>query len=216
MSERSLISTSKRRSDVLGRSFTWLCGGALALNVLFVVAILALLAFHGLAYFWQRPVLYLEMDDGQRLLGEVWEREEIPIREGHETSEGTRIRLEVGNRDVDGVDFVWLRETEVTRTGFPAQAVLLERLEWGSFYGFPRALRRDGATLASGPEATWEALQPLLDEKRGDRDAAEDLEDEIADVSYEIERLRLAARGVLTGIPFAVEGDDPHKHAGPP
>jgi phosphate transport system permease protein len=196
MSERSLISTSMRRSDVLGRSFTWLCGGALALNVLFVVAILALLAFHGLAYFWQRPVLYLEMDDGQRLLGEVWEREEIPIREGHETSEGTRIRLEVGNRDVDGVDFVWLRETEVTRTGFPAQAVLLERLEWGSFYGFPRALRRDGATLASGPEATWEALQPLLDEKRGDRDAAEDLEDEIADVSYEIERLRLAARGV--------------------
>jgi phosphate transport system permease protein len=136
------------------------------------------------------------MDDGQRLLGEVWEREEIPIREGHDTSEGTRIRLEVGNRDVDGVDFVWLRETEVTRTGFPAQAVLLERLEWGSFYGFPRALRRDGATLASGPEATWEALQPLLDEKRGDRDAAEDLEDEIADVSYEIERLRLAARGV--------------------
>jgi phosphate transport system permease protein len=194
--KRSLISTSMRRSDVLGRSFTWLCGGALALNVLFVVAILALLAFHGLAYFWQRPVLYLEMDDGRRLLGEVWEREEIPVREGHETSEGTRIRLEVGNRDVDGIDFVWIRETDVARTGFPAQAVLLERREWGSFYGFPRALRRDGAALASGPDATWEALQPLLDQKHEERDAVEELEEEIADVSYEIEQLRLDAREV--------------------
>src|SRR5690606_12885991 len=106
MAGPSLLSTSMRRSDVLGRSLTWLCGGALALDVLFVVAILALLGFHGLAYFWQRPVLYLELEDGRRLLGEVWEREEIPAPAGQE-SPGTRIRLEVGNRDVDGLDFVW-------------------------------------------------------------------------------------------------------------
>lgn len=195
MAGRSLLSTSMRRSEVLGRSLTWLCGGALALDVLFVVAILGLLGFHGLAYFWQRPVLYLELEDGRRLLGEVWEREEIPVAPGQE-SPGTRIRLEVGNRDVDGLDFVWIDEPSVAEIGHPEQAVLLERREWGTFYGFPTELRTDGRTLASGPEETWQALQPLLEEKDRAREATEEVEDEIADVSYEIERLRLERREV--------------------
>lgn len=202
---RSLVSTSMRRSEALGRSLTWLCGGALALDVLFVIAILALLGFHGLAYFWQRPVLYLELEDGRRLLGEVWEREEIPAPPGEE-SPGTRIRLEVGNRDVDGLDFVWVDEPTVAEIGHPEQAVLLERREWGTFYGFPTALRTEGRTLASGPAATWDALQPLLEEKRRARAAIEEVEDEIADVSYEIEQLRLGRREVaLAELPPAEE-----------
>ena len=41
------------RADGWGQSFTALCGGALALNLLLVVGLLALLAINGLGFFWQ-------------------------------------------------------------------------------------------------------------------------------------------------------------------
>ncbi|HUP41718.1 MAG TPA: phosphate ABC transporter permease PstA [Thermoanaerobaculia bacterium] len=196
---------ARGRRDLLGRALTWLCGGALAVNLLLVVGILALLGAHGLAFFWQKPLLWLELDDGRRLLGEVWERNEIPAaydaapgrpEGGAEGSWGTRIRLKVGNRDVTGADFVWLDEPRVVRSLEPRDAVVLERLEWGNFYGFPSALRRGGETLAAGREETWRALQPALAAKAAERAAAEAVEDEVSDVNYRIERLRLDARKV--------------------
>jgi phosphate transport system permease protein len=196
---------ARGRRDLLGRSFTWLCGGALAVNLLLVVGILALLAAQGLAFFWQKPLLWLELDDGRRLLGEVWERNEIPAaydaapgrpEGGAEGFGGTRIRLKVGNRDVTGADFVWLEEPRVVRSLQPRDAVVLERLEWGNFYGFPSALRRGAETLAAGREGTWRALQPVLAAKAAERAAAEAVEDEVSDVNYRIERLRLDARKV--------------------
>ena len=193
----TLGAAGRGRRDLLGRALTWLCGGALALNLLFVVGILALLGYHGLAYFWQKPLLWVELDDGRRLLGEVWEREEVPVLESAvEGSLGTRIRLKVGNRDVTGADFVWLDESRVARAVRPADAVLLERLEWGNFYGFPRALERGGETLATGREETWRALQPVLEAKEEEREAVEAVEERISDVNYRIERLRLEAREV--------------------
>ena len=197
----------RQQRDPWGRAFTWLCGGALALNLLFVAGILALLAFHGLAYFWQDPLLLVELDDGRRLLGEVWEREEIPVaRSEVEGSAGTRIRLKVGNRDVTGTDFVWIDEPRVAAASHPADAVVLERREYGNFYGFVRALVRPGEgggeTLASGPDETWRALRRLLEEKAAEREAAEEVEEEISDVNYRMERLRLEARKVdLAGLP---------------
>jgi phosphate transport system permease protein len=187
-----------RRSDLLGRSLTWLCGGALALNLLFVAGILTLLAVHGLSYFWQHPLLLLELGDGRTLLAEVWEREPIPVAAGEAAgSSGTRIRLKVANRDVDGVDFVWVDEPDVAKTSYPWDAVLLERREWGNFHGFPRSLvGANGETLASGASETWQALQPLLEEKAEQREAVDDLEGEISDLNYRIEHYRLEAREV--------------------
>jgi len=211
MADRSLKGGRLRRADVLGQSLTYLCGGALALNLLFVVGIMGLLAYHGLAYFWQKPLVQLEMADGSRYLGELWEVEDIPAPSDETgptgVSPGERYRVKVGNRDVDGVDFRWLQGPEVARRSHPADAVLLERLEWGNFYGFATALRRGDTVLASGPDATWKALGPLLDEKRAERKAIAALEDgEIDTVNYRIERLRLAKKRIaLDKLPEAEE-----------
>lgn len=201
MAESSLMGGRLRRADVLGQSLTYLCGGALALNLLLVVGIMGLLGYHGLAYFWQRPLDLFEMADGNRFLGEPWEVEEIPTPDdgstGATASPGERYRLKVGNRDVDGVDFRWVQGPEVVRRSRPEDAVLLERLEWGNFYGFATALRRGETVLASDPAATWDALGPLLDEKRSERKAIAALEDgDINDVNFRIERLRLAKKRI--------------------
>ncbi len=185
---------AEKWSDLLGDGLTALCGGALALNLLFVVALLLVLALNGLGYFWQRPLVELELADGARLLGEIHEREPIPPAARGEESPGTRIRVKTANRDLTGEDFVWIDETDIERSSYPADAVLLERLEWGNFHGFMVELRRGETVLARGP-GVWNAFRALLEQKIGEREAVRDLEEgEIGDVNYRLERLRLAEK----------------------
>lgn len=186
----------RRRSDFLGQAFTWLCGGALAFNLLLVLGILALLLWNGASYFWQKDLLLFSLSDGRKVLGEVWDVEQVKAApaDGGRTAVAAldRFRLKVGNRDVGGLDFVWIDSREVTRRERPEDAVLLERLEWGNFYGTPAELRRGDELLARGPEAVWNRLGPLLSRKRAELAEIRDLEKgEIGDINHAIERLRL-------------------------
>ena len=132
----------RRKTDALGRAFTWLCGGALALNLLLILGLLLLIAVRGLGYFWQRDLVLVTLEDGGTLLGEINLREQRPASEWPDPDQPLyRIRLKVGNRDVTGADFVWLDEAEIAARSYPADAVVLERLEWGNFYGTMSELR---------------------------------------------------------------------------
>jgi phosphate transport system permease protein len=192
------------RTDFLGRSLTWLSGGALAFNLVLVAGILVLLAMNGLGAFWQRKLVELTLRDGSRLLGEIHAREPIPPREGESASEPeTRVLLRLGNRDVTGVDFRWIDEREIAERSRPGDAIVLERLEWGNFYGRLVELRRGGDVLASGQGEAWRALGPLHARKVRELRAIRRLERrEIGDVNHEIERLRLEKRELaLRGLP---------------
>ena len=146
-----LFRGSRQRTERLGRSFTWLCGGALALNLLLVIGILVLLALNGLGYFWQKDLVELALRDGRKLLGEIWEVERTPAR--RDVPAVARLRIKTGNRDVDGLDFAWIEDKDVVRQARPAEAVLLERLEWGNFHGYFVELRHGAQVLARGPRA---------------------------------------------------------------
>jgi phosphate transport system permease protein len=195
----------RRRSDFMGQAFTWLCGGALAFNLLLVIAILLLLLYNGMGYFWQRDLVQLELKDGRKLLGEIWEVEQAAEVTGAEaTAAIDRLRMKIGNRDVEGLDFAWIDEKDIARRTIPQNAVMLERLEWGNFYGFMGELRRGEAVIARGPEAVRKAFQPLHEKKVALREEIRDLEKgEIGDINYEIESLRLDRRKL------ELEGDLP-------
>jgi len=191
-------STGRRSTGAarLGDGLTALCGGALACSILLVVGLLIVLAVNGLGCFWQRPLLRVELDDGTVLLGEVQGREPIPETIGAAAG-AARMRLEVGNRDVDGRDFVWVDEPRVVAHEYPADAILLERLEWGNFYGTPLELRRGADLLARGPAQVWQSFGPLHRRKLADLAAVRRLErKEIGDVNHRIEQLRLAQRAL--------------------
>jgi phosphate transport system permease protein len=184
------------RADVLGQSFTWLCGGALALNLLLALGLLVLIASHGLAYFWQKDVVRITLADGTPLLGEVHEQEEYtPAGASASDPAATRLRLKIGNRDLYGLDFRWVEESAVRALERPQEAVLIERLEWGNFYGTMVELRRGEEVVARGDAAVWAAFGPLHRAKVREREAIRAFEkEEIGAVNYEIERLRLAER----------------------
>jgi phosphate transport system permease protein len=190
----------RKRTDLLGETLTALCGGALALNLLAVLFLLALLVAHGSAYFWQKGLVRLTLDDGTRLLGEIAGRERAP------DGSGERLQLKVGNRDLAGTDFVWVRAAHVTAKDEPPDAVLLERFEWGNFYGFLEELRRGDEVLATGSDAVLRAFTPLHRAKREQAKAIERLERvEIGDVNYAMEALRLEDRALAASSKPAAE-----------
>jgi len=187
---------SRRRSDRTGRALTWLCGGALALNLLLILGLLVLLAYNGGGTFWPKPLTLLTLADGSKVLGEIERRESIP-GEGGAPSPGSRIQLKVGNRDLSGADFLWVDESKIVSRQTPGDAIVLERMEWGNFYGFPRALRKDGTVLAEGVGSVALRLGPLMAAKRLETSSLRTLERrDMADVNRRLEQLRLERRHV--------------------
>jgi phosphate transport system permease protein len=192
---RGAAADYRRRSGRIGQALTWLCGGALAFNLLLVIAILGLLAYNGLGYFWQRDLVELTLKDGKKLLGEVWEHEQITAVAATEVVARDRYRIKTGNRDVDGLDFVWIDEAQIAGRTLPPKAMLLERREWGNFYGYMTELRLGDKVIASGPDAVWKAFEPLHEQKLEQWDEVRELEKgAIGDVNYELEDLRLDER----------------------
>jgi phosphate transport system permease protein len=183
-----------RRTDALGQAFTSLCGGALAFNLLLAIGLLVLIAANGLGYFWQQPLVLLTLADGSHVLGELHGREPIPASAAV-PNPGDRLRLKIGNRDLYGLDFRWIDERDIARIERPADAVLLERYEWGNFYGRMVALNRGDTVVASGGGPVWDAFPPLHAEKMRQRAAITALETgRLGDINYDLEQLRLAER----------------------
>ncbi len=192
---------SVRTERLIGRGFTWLCGGALAVNLVLIVGLMVLLAWHGFAAFWPRQLVEVELQSGEKLLGEIRGRE-LASAGGEEATDDYRIQMRLGNRDLTGSDFRWIDEAEIIGSSQPSQAILLERFEWGNFYGYLEGLRSEGQVLARGHERVWSQLQPLLESKRQLRKEIEDLEKgPIARVNHRLEKMRLEERGLQLEYP---------------
>jgi phosphate transport system permease protein len=182
------------RRDFVGNAFTALCGGALGLNLLLVLGILGLIGYQGLRFFWQKPVLRIELADGRVVMGEVHDRELAP---GAAESAPWRLQLRIGNRDLVPADFVWLEESQISKRETPADALVVERLEWGNFYGFLLELRQGDRVLSEGAQAA-QALPALLAESLSKRRAVRQFErGPIGEINAEIEDLRLARRRLV-------------------
>ncbi|MFA5026520.1 MAG: phosphate ABC transporter permease PstA [Candidatus Methylomirabilota bacterium] len=187
-----------RRFWKSGDPFIWLSGGALAFSLLMVGGLVLLVMWNGLGLFWPADLVRFTLADGQVVLGQITAREAIP-QPGAPPGTVVRHRLQIkqGNRDLYGADFVWVDETAITLRERPAEAVLIQRSEWGDLYGTIREIRDGGAVAASGPEAGWVALQRLLPQAaRVAREIARVEKREIGTINYNQERIRLRLQGL--------------------
>ncbi len=198
--------SGRLRRELFGVSMTALCGGALALNLVLILGLLAVIGYQGGRFFWQKDLPEFTLDDGSKRLGEIHSRQIIPAAnfEGGAGAGGERLQVRLGNRDLTGGDFQWIDASAIAKIELPADAVVLERLEWGNFYGRMVELRRGAELLASGSEAVWQAFPALHREKLALRREIRELErGSIGDVNREIEKLRLAARRLELDAPAA-------------
>ncbi|HET8707047.1 MAG TPA: phosphate ABC transporter permease PstA [Pseudomonadales bacterium] len=189
-----------------GTPWVWLTGGAVSISLAMVLGLLFLIASRGLGHFWPADVFeadYLNPDGTQqKLIGELVETESVEaarIRSsGIAVEEGvewvTRWLVKLGNRDVGGQDFKSVIASHVSNVTTPEHLVVLERREWGNFYGFLKAVKEAGQTVAEN-DAAWAELEKRLQRTNQLASAIQSLEKhEIGAVNYKLERLRLAER----------------------
>ncbi len=166
-----------------GEPFVWATGAALSLTLLIAATLLVVVMVNGLGVFWPSAVAELTLRDGSRVMGEIVRRE--PLADGS----GERLQLKIGNRDLYGLDFRWVDSAAVERIDYPGEALVIEREEYGNFYGFLTGVETPGeAAPEGGLEETLLAAREAVDLQR---ETVGRLTERISVLSAELERLRL-------------------------
>ncbi|MCO7226750.1 phosphate ABC transporter permease PstA [Pleionea sp. CnH1-48] len=179
-----------------GEHWVWFNAGAIAISLVMVVGLLALIAVRGLGHFWPKEVHHYELslENGEKahVLGELYE-EQSP--KGAQDDSETQLLIKNGNREVYGLDFTWIHKKHVTAESFPSDVVVLERREWGNFYGDLQKVIIDGAEVGNDKESRYAAMLARINEVN---DVFEDIHDleksDIGSVNYRLEELRLERR----------------------
>ncbi|HGX93659.1 MAG TPA: phosphate ABC transporter, permease protein PstA, partial [Candidatus Tenderia sp.] len=191
-----------------GAPWVWLTAGSVSISIIMVVGLLAMIAVRGLSHFWPADVVMVEYEQTPghivSVMGEITEEELVPVQRVHDSGiqlqtdelEIGRQLFKVGNRDIGGFDFRWLVVPLIHDLKQPRDVVVLERTEWGNFYGFPHSVLENGQVVAQG-DAAWQALQKSIARTTELREAIHDIEkSEIGYINGQMERLRLEEKGL--------------------
>ncbi|CUS34029.1 conserved membrane hypothetical protein [Candidatus Nitrospira nitrosa] len=143
-----------------GELFIWGCGAGLSLSLLMIGGLLALILMNGFGYFWPADLIELTLKDGKHVIGQLAGEEIGP--------KGIpRIRVKIGNRDLYGLDYRWINTDQITERGQPSDLVMVERCEWGNFYGRLLTITKEDQSVAEGAEAVWQSLPALIRQAEG-------------------------------------------------
>lgn len=140
-----------------GELFIWSCGAGLSLSLLMIGGLLVLILINGFGYFWPADLMELTLKDGKHVIGQLAGEEVGP--------KGIpRMRMKIGNRDLYGLDYRWINADQIIERTKPLDLVLVERREWGNFYGRLRAIFKEDQVAVEGANDVWQALPRLLQE----------------------------------------------------
>jgi phosphate transport system permease protein len=179
-----------------GESGIWLAGSGLGLSLIMIGGMIVLIVTRGLGFFWPLPIEQITLADGTVLMGELAAREAVPQPGSPDHLRHFRLQLKLGNRDLTGTDFRWVEERAIVSRGRPADAVYVERREYGPFIGRVVAIADGERPIASGPDALA-TLLGLVDRAADDRAALRAFErNELGAVNYRLEQARLRQRRV--------------------
>lgn len=193
-----------------GSPWVWLNGGAVALCMIMVVGLIGLIAVRGFGHFWPSNVALIEIDregvERQIVIGELVRSQTVPAAvardSGEQVPDGidlvTRHLIKLGNRDQTGRDFAWYLELGMGPWQYPDDIYVIERREWGNFYGRPRELVQEGQVIANADESDFtEQLDAAVARSRALHDEIRGIERrEIGRINRALEQLRLDERGL--------------------
>lgn len=189
-----------------GTPWIWLNAGAIALCLVMVIGVLSLIAVQGGSHFWPADLqtVQLKKADGtqQALLAELVRTEEVSavvLRESGVNLDSKaeylqRHLLKVGNRDLYGRDFAWYLADDLSGWTVDNNATVIERREWGNFYGFPQKLLEADKVVAEGA-AVWPELVKRIARANAIFQQISDIEKgDIGRINNGLEQLRLNER----------------------
>jgi phosphate transport system permease protein len=186
-----------------GEPWVWLNAAAVSTNLILVVGLLGLVAVRGLGHFWPAEVVEYHYQDKDNItstiVGEVVDTVVLSVQQAKDANYeilGGKDSLEqrlikTGNRDTTGQDFRWIEQQRIKSESYPADMVVIERREWGNFYGRLVAVKEHGKTLATGEQA-WTMAQEKLSATLKVFDETDKIQrKDVGAINYALERLRL-------------------------
>lgn len=194
--------------EARGEPYLWGLGGALALGLVMIAGLLLLVLWNGLTTFWPAPIGVATLASGEQIAGEQM-RTEL-YRPGREAlaalpeaarnriagagGEARRTLYKIGNYDFYGDDYRWVIDATVADTKFPADLLLVERVEWGVFVGRVKEADLAGTRLAGARLDDLHVAQRAAEQRRARIREIE--RDEIGDINHRLNAGRLAVRKV--------------------
>ncbi|MCE9635692.1 MAG: phosphate ABC transporter permease PstA [Planctomycetes bacterium] len=148
-----------RDSFKKGEPAVLLTAAGLAAALLLLGGMVVLVAVSGLGVFWPKSLVQFETKTG-KLLGEVMAETIAEPRPGFPG--GPRFNLRVANRDIYAADFMWVNGFNVVGRTEPADAWVVERLEYGNFHGFLSEVRTPEGAMASSEAARTDAFDKAV------------------------------------------------------
>ncbi|RME78268.1 MAG: phosphate ABC transporter, permease protein PstA, partial [Planctomycetota bacterium] len=155
-----------------GHPWVWVSGALLSLTMIFTALLLFVILFHGLKSFWPASVVRIQLEDGRTFMGEITNREKRP-------GKGEKIQLKVGNRELYGFDFRWISLDDVSNVDYPEDAMVLEREEYGNFYGFLKSWKAPSFPEVRSFQEAWQRVHQELDQGKK-------LAYQISEVNYQL------------------------------
>ncbi len=188
-----------------GSPWIWLNAAAVSTCLIMVIAVLGLVTVRGIVHFWPAKVAqfsYQQDDALQTVIGEIVDTSVTPAAmaksSGYKMADNeeslVQYQIKTGNRDVSGTDFRWILERNVKQQDYPAEMIVVERREWGNFYGRLISVKEAGKIIATGEQA-WPVVQEKLDAALlVFKEIAHLEKKEIGSINYSLEQLRLKQR----------------------
>ncbi len=184
-----------------GSPWIWLSAGGVSISLISVLGLLWLIASRGLSYFWPSELYQFNLTDehgvNSVVIGEIYDREEIPVSQlahldlvldpKQEILE--RLLIKTGNRELVSLDFRWLLSHNITKTQTPDDLVVVERRKNGNFYGYIESVVVDGKKVNDNQ------LNEVLTRVEHFQEKIDALQkSDIGAINYQLERLRLETR----------------------
>ncbi len=148
-----------------GEPMVWITGGALLVAVGMILGLLVLVFWSGVSTFWPLPVVKVVTSNGQVWMGEVTRQESYrpsSHQAGPESGLDQQRRLiRTGNYRLTQQHFRWVDDNTIAQEAKPPWAVVIERMEWGRFYGFPQAFVLMEFFKSGGPSRPLDDLKQL-------------------------------------------------------
>jgi len=194
-----------------GETFVWFTGMGLAVGLVMVVFLFGLIAYNGIVVFWPRNVVQITLSEesGQQIAGSnvvagIFDSRKQRTERMLESDESgspiplsfTEERLFVGNRDVYGQSFAFVRAENVIERSYPEDIMVAERREWGDAIFYPQQIVfGDGGTLKKGAPEFYSTLNDLVSQARSRRDEINQIDRrEIGNINLEMSNIETELR----------------------
>jgi phosphate transport system permease protein len=186
-----------------GSPWIWLNAAAVSACLIMVMGVLLLTLVRGLGNFWASDVTQFSYQEPDKpavtIIGEIVDTSVTPAiaakATGHKMADNEDVLVQhlikTGNRDLTGSDFRWIEARNIKQQSEPEALIVIERREWGNFYGQLLEVKENGKTIAKGEAAITELQTRLAHALELFVQINQIEKKEIGAINYGLERLRL-------------------------